>query len=407
MFPIAIAVKTTPIVAIAPLLVIWLGTGWWSKIVAAILICFFPVLVNTVKGLKAADLEYRELFETLGASRAQEFRKLRIPYCLPYLFSALKISSSLAVIGAIVGEFVGATQGPRLSHHHFLGASGNGDAVFGDHRRGFRRHRDVLRHRFCRAAVDLLVERGGGMSMRPISVDVIRIATKGPGDVPGLMAAHRAGKIVASSILAVLGKTEGNGGVNDFTREYALAALCEALSPHLTARAARGRGQDCLRHVGRHRRACSAPHLTVFTRSVNDAAACRAAAASGKRLSIGIAHTRDFLPEEIGRKAQIEETVKAVHLAMRDAGIDDPRDVHFVQIKCPLLTSERIEAALHRGRKTVTTSGYASMGYSRGASALGVAMALGELRARRRRRSGVEGLGSCFRRSPRPRPASS
>ena len=111
LFPIAIAIKTTPIVAIAPLLVIWLGTGWWSKIVAAVLICFFPVLVNTVKGLKAADLEYRELFETLGASRGQEFRKLRIPYCLPYLFSALKISSSLAVIGAIVGEFVGATQG--------------------------------------------------------------------------------------------------------------------------------------------------------------------------------------------------------------------------------------------------------------------------------------------------------
>jgi NitT/TauT family transport system permease protein len=111
LFPIAIAVKTTPIVAIAPLLVIWLGTGWWSKIVAAILICFFPVLVNTVKGLKAADFEYRELFETLGASRAQEFRKLRVPFCLPYLFSALKISSSLAVVGAIVGEFVGATKG--------------------------------------------------------------------------------------------------------------------------------------------------------------------------------------------------------------------------------------------------------------------------------------------------------
>jgi NitT/TauT family transport system permease protein len=111
LFPIAIAVKTTPIVAIAPLLVIWLGTGWWSKIVAVILICFFPVLVNAVKGLKAADTEYRELFQTLGASRAQEFRKLRIPYCLPYLFSALKISSSLAIVGAIVGEFVGATQG--------------------------------------------------------------------------------------------------------------------------------------------------------------------------------------------------------------------------------------------------------------------------------------------------------
>lgn len=111
LFPVAITLKTTPIVAIAPLLVIWLGTGWWSKIVAAILICFFPVLVNAVKGLKAADLEYRELFDTLGASRAQEFRKLRVPFCLPYLFSALKISSSLAVVGAIVGEFVGATKG--------------------------------------------------------------------------------------------------------------------------------------------------------------------------------------------------------------------------------------------------------------------------------------------------------
>jgi len=111
LFPIAIAVKTTPIVAIAPLLVIWLGTGWWSKIVAAILICFFPVLVNTVRGLKAADAEYRELFRTLGANRSQELRKLLIPHCMPYLFSALKISSSLAVIGAIVGEFVGATQG--------------------------------------------------------------------------------------------------------------------------------------------------------------------------------------------------------------------------------------------------------------------------------------------------------
>ena len=69
---------------------------------------------------------------------------------------------------------------------------------------------------------------------------------------------------------------------------------------------------------------------------------------------------------------------------MRDAGIDDARDVHFVQIKCPLLTSERIEAALHRGRKTVTTAAYTSMGYSRGASSLGVAAALGELKVEAR-----------------------
>jgi len=111
LFPIAIAVKTTPLVAIAPLLVLWLGTGWWSKVAAAALICFFPVLVNTVRGLKAADQEYRELFRAFKADEWQEFRKLRLPFCLPYLFAALKISSSLAVVGAIVGEFVGATQG--------------------------------------------------------------------------------------------------------------------------------------------------------------------------------------------------------------------------------------------------------------------------------------------------------
>jgi NitT/TauT family transport system permease protein len=111
LFPIAITLKTTPLVAIAPLLVLWMGTGWWSKITAAALICFFPVLVNTVKGLKAADAEYYELFRSMKASRRQEFNKLRIPYCLPYLFSALKISSSLSIVGAVVGEFVGATQG--------------------------------------------------------------------------------------------------------------------------------------------------------------------------------------------------------------------------------------------------------------------------------------------------------
>jgi NitT/TauT family transport system permease protein len=111
LFPIAITLKTTPLVAIAPLLVLWMGTGWWSKITAAALICFFPVLVNTVKGLKAADAEYYELFRSMRASQRQEFNKLRIPYCLPYLFSALKISSSLSIVGAVVGEFVGATQG--------------------------------------------------------------------------------------------------------------------------------------------------------------------------------------------------------------------------------------------------------------------------------------------------------
>jgi cyanuric acid amidohydrolase len=214
------------------------------------------------------------------------------------------------------------------------------------------------------------------MSKPATSIDVVRISTKGPGDVSGLLRLIETGKIAPESILAILGKTEGNGGVNDFTREYAMTALCEALSQHLKLAPRAVEDKIALVMSGGTEGVLS-PHLTVFTRT--PIAHGANVGTGGKRLSIGIAHTRDFLPEEIGRVIQIEETVVAVHAAMRDAGIDDASDVHFVQIKCPLLTSERIEAAFHRGRKTITTGAYASMAYSRGASALGVARALGEI----------------------------
>ena len=96
--------------------------------------------------------------------------------------------------------------------------------------------------------------------MQPNSFDVIRIPTNGPGDVSGLMALIDSGALEPSSILAVLGKTEGNGGVNDFTREYAVAALCNALSSQLNARSARGRGPHRVRDVGRHRGRVVAAH---------------------------------------------------------------------------------------------------------------------------------------------------
>jgi NitT/TauT family transport system permease protein len=111
LFPFAIALKTTPLVALAPLLVIWLGTGLASKVVASILICFFPTLVNGVKGLKSVEREAAELFATSRATAFETFWRLRLPSSLPYLLSAFKISTSLAVVGAIVGEFVGANQG--------------------------------------------------------------------------------------------------------------------------------------------------------------------------------------------------------------------------------------------------------------------------------------------------------
>ena len=214
--------------------------------------------------------------------------------------------------------------------------------------------------------------------MQPNSFDVIRIPTNGPGDVSGLMALIDSGALEPSSILAVLGKTEGNGGVNDLTREYAVAALCTALSSHLKLAPREVEARIAFVMSGGTEGVLS-PHITVFTRS--PAPESVGENPSEKRLSVGVAHTRDFLPEEIGRDAQIDETTKAVEAAMRDASIEAVSDVHFVQVKCPLLTSERVQDAAARGRTTVTASGYASMGYSRGASAIGVAKALGEVGA--------------------------
>ncbi|KYG21877.1 cyanuric acid amidohydrolase [Bradyrhizobium sp. AT1] len=211
--------------------------------------------------------------------------------------------------------------------------------------------------------------------MRTTSVGVIRIATRGPGDVSGLMKMIDAGAIDPNEILAVLGKTEGNGGVNDFTREYAVTALCAALAPRLGLTPHEVEQRIAFVMSGGTEGVLS-PHITVFTR---EEIGRPLAGISGRRLSIGMAQTRDFLPEELGRSAQINETAKAVKAAMADAGIADPADVHFVQIKCPLLTSERVEAAAARGNKTATISAYSSMAYSRGASALGVAVALGEV----------------------------
>ena len=139
----------------------------------------------------------------------------------------------------------------------------------------------------------------------------------------------------------MLGKTEGNGGVNDFSREYAVVALRAALAPHLKLEPAAVEDRIAFVMSGGTEGVLS-PHLTVFART--PAPARPAGGAADKRLSVGVARTRDFLPEEIGRDEQIAETAIAVRAAMADAEIDDPRDVHFVQIKCPLLTSERVEA---------------------------------------------------------------
>lgn len=110
-FPIAVFINTIPILAIAPILVLIFGPGITAKIVIAALICFFPTLVNMVRGLQAISPQALELSRILSASKSEVFWKMRLPASLPFLFSALKISATTSVIGAIVGEWVGADLG--------------------------------------------------------------------------------------------------------------------------------------------------------------------------------------------------------------------------------------------------------------------------------------------------------
>ena len=208
-------------------------------------------------------------------------------------------------------------------------------------------------------------------------VGVWRIPCRGPGDLSGVQALIDAGELVAADIVAVMGKTEGNGCVNDFTREYASMAWCQLLAPALGCTPEAVHARVALVMSG-GTEGVLAPHFTVFARRWVPEAP-EAPAGRGKRLVVGVAHTRDFLPEELGRAAQVDATAQAVAEAMRDAGIDSADDVHFVQVKCPLLTSAKVSAALARGAEPATHDSYASMGYSRGASALGVAVALGEV----------------------------
>ena len=202
---------------------------------------------------------------------------------------------------------------------------------------------------------------------------VFRVPTSGPDDVGGLLTLLASGAVAASEIRAIFGKTEGNGCVNDFTRAFAVAALQAALAGPLDCRPAEVGRRVAMVMSGGTEGGLS-PHLLVFAVGPVPAGAGR-----GKSLAIGTAFTRPFRPEELGRMPQVEVTAAAVAAAMADAGIAEPDDVHYVQVKCPLLTSATAAEAASRGQRVVTDSTYKSMGYSRGASALGVALALGEV----------------------------
>ena len=110
-FPSAVFFNTIPILALAPILVLIFGLGMLPKIVIAAVICFFPTLVNMIRGLESVSAAELELMHVLNASRSEIFWRLRVPRSLPFLFAALRIASTTCVVGAIVGEWIGANSG--------------------------------------------------------------------------------------------------------------------------------------------------------------------------------------------------------------------------------------------------------------------------------------------------------
>jgi cyanuric acid amidohydrolase len=204
---------------------------------------------------------------------------------------------------------------------------------------------------------------------------VYRVPMRHPGDASAVLQLIDGDMIAANSIVAIFAKTEGNGCVNDFTRGYSVAALSAGLASRLGLAAEAVPARIAMVMSGGTEGGLS-PHFLVFA-----VASGREPTPGRKALAIATASTAALRPEELGRVAQVTATAKAVRAAMDAADITEPSDVHWVQVKCPLLTNERVAEVRARGRDAVTTDAYASMGLSRGASALGVAVALGEIDA--------------------------
>ncbi len=106
-----IALQSTPLLALAPLLTLWFGQTFWAKALAATIVCFFPLLTGWLTGLRAVSPDFLELFENLNASKWRTFKLLTLPHALPYFFNGLRVSLPLSILGAIVAEFVGSAQG--------------------------------------------------------------------------------------------------------------------------------------------------------------------------------------------------------------------------------------------------------------------------------------------------------
>lgn len=111
LYPIIIASQTIPIITLAPLLIIWVGTDMTSKVIVIVLFTFFPIVISLVSGLRSVDQEMVDMLRTLGASPRQTFTKLMIPSALPNFFAGLKVAAVVSVIGAVIGEWFGSSAG--------------------------------------------------------------------------------------------------------------------------------------------------------------------------------------------------------------------------------------------------------------------------------------------------------
>jgi cyanuric acid amidohydrolase len=207
-----------------------------------------------------------------------------------------------------------------------------------------------------------------------MKIGVHKIAMASPADTSALAALIDSREVDPSKIIAVIGKTEGNGGANDFTRGFATQSFQLLLADRLGVSLAEAARRVVFVWSGGTEGVLS-PHATVFTR--DDAQPGRHDGQA--RLALGVTTTRDLLPEEVGTATQVELVASAVREAMAQADIDNARNVHYVQVKGPLLTPVAIADADARKKTLVTRDANGSKSYTRGAMALGVAVALGEV----------------------------
>jgi cyanuric acid amidohydrolase len=206
----------------------------------------------------------------------------------------------------------------------------------------------------------------------PDAIEVRKVPIHSVADASELAKLIDDGVMAADRVIAIIGKTEGNGGVNDYTRIIADRAFREVLVE-------KGAPADQVKQVpivwSGGTDGVISPHATIFaTVPAEDAVQT-----DEPRLTVGFAMSEQLLPEEIGRTPMITKVAAAVKEAMAKAGITDPADVHYVQTKTPLLTIHTIRDAKSRGKSVWTEHTHESMDLSNGVTALGIAVALGEI----------------------------